>query len=86
MVRIILAVAALCALGLLAVAQTPDIAGPWYGTFSPGGTPIEISVIFQSSGDSWVGSLVLADGRGIPLKEISATGNSVSFRIRRGFL
>jgi len=81
MFRVIVAIAALCTLGLMAVAETPDIAGPWYGTFSPAGTPIEISVIFQNTGDSWVGSLVLADGRAIRLKEIRPTGNSVSFSL-----
>src|SRR5215468_4483155 len=81
MFRFIVAVAALCGLGLLVVAQTSDLTGPWYGSFSPAGTPMEISVIFQRSGDNWTGSLVLADGRGIPLKEVRATGNSVSFLI-----
>jgi len=81
MFRIIVAVATLCALGLMAAAQTPDIVGLWYGTFSPAGTPIEISVIFQSSEDSWAGSFVLPDGRGIPLKEVRVVGNSVSFSL-----
>jgi len=71
----------LFALGLVAVPETPDIAGPWYGIFSPGGTPIELSVIFQSRDDNWIGSLVLGDGRGIPLKDVQVTGNSVSFSL-----
>ena len=81
MFRVIVAIAALCTLDLMAVAETPDIGGPWYGTFSPAGTPIEISVIFQNTGDSWVGSLVLADERAIRLKEIRPTGSSVSFSL-----
>src|SRR5262249_4041122 len=81
MVRFVVAVSALWAPGLIPVAETPDITGPWYGTFSPAGTPIEISVIFQISDDSWAGSFVLPDGRGIPLKEIRVVGNSVSFSL-----
>src|SRR5215510_16211417 len=75
------AAVALFALGLVAVPETPDIAGPWYGIFSPGGTPIELSVIFQSRDDNWIGSLVLGDGRGIPLKHVRVTENSVSFAL-----
>src|SRR5262245_3065104 len=81
MFRFSVAIAALCGLGLMGAAQTPDIAGPWYGTFSPAGTPMEISVIFQSGGGSWIGSLILADGRGIPLREVNVAGNSVSFSL-----
>src|SRR5262245_5819983 len=81
MFRLITAIAALCILMPAAVAQTPDIAGQWYGTFNPAGTPLEISVIFQSRGGNWLGSLVLADGRDIPLKQVTATGNSISFSL-----
>src|SRR5438477_7812521 len=82
MSRLIIAIATvLGVLAVLASAQTPNIAGPWYGTIKPGGSPLEVSVMFQSRADGWSGALLIADGRSIPLKDIRINGNSVSFAL-----
>jgi len=81
MVKILTAVVAVSVLGLVAVGQVANIGGTWHGLLNPVSTPLEISVIFQSSGNNWVGSLVLPDGRAIPLKEVIANGESVSFAL-----
>src|SRR5215467_2449584 len=81
MFRFAVGVAVLAGLGFVTVAQTPDIAGAWYGTFIPAGRPVEISVIFQSGGDNWIGSMILENGRSITLKQVKAIGDSVSFSL-----
>src|SRR5262245_4985315 len=81
MFRLILAMAAYCVLCLVAMAQAPNIGGPWYGTFKPGNTPLLITVVFENRGNAWIGALTLPDGRDIPIKEITLTGSSVSFSL-----
>ena len=55
MSRYMAAIPLACALALLSPAQAPDIGGLWYGTFSPNGAPVEISILFQTRGDGWTG-------------------------------
>src|SRR5262249_27421797 len=68
-----------CALAIVTLAQVPPIGGMWYGTFSPNGRPTPISLVFQSHGADWVGALLLGDGRGIPLKDVTRSGDTIAF-------
>jgi hypothetical protein len=79
MPRVVATVAVVFALALLLLAQAPNIGGMWYGTFSPNGRPLPVTVVFQSHGDEWVGSILLGDGRPIPLKEVTVSGDTMTF-------
>jgi hypothetical protein len=81
MLKLAIAIVTLCFLGFAAVVQTPRLEGAWHGTFNPGGTPIEISIIFQRNADKWAGSLALPGGQNIRLNEITLQGNSISFSL-----
>jgi hypothetical protein len=69
----------MCALAIVVLAQVPSIGGMWYGTFSPNGRPTAISLVFQSHGADWVGALLLGDGRSIPLKDVTLSGDTIAF-------
>lgn len=73
--------AIVCALAVLAFPQGPAIGGVWYGTISPNRKPARVSLIFQAHGEEWVGALMLGDGRAIPLKDVTRTGEQISFAI-----
>jgi hypothetical protein len=81
MSRWVVIVTVACALAIVALGQVSPIAGIWYGTFSPSGRPSPVSLVFQSQGADWVGSLLLADGRGIPLKDVTLSGDTITFAL-----
>ena len=70
-----------CALAIVGLAQGPSIGGMWYGTFSPNGRPTPISIVFQTHGADWVGSLLIGDGRSIPLKDLTLSGGTIAFAL-----
>jgi hypothetical protein len=74
-------VTVVCALAIVGLAQGPPIGGMWYGTFSPNGRPSPISIVFQSHGQDWVGSLLLESGRVIALKDVTLNGDTISFAL-----
>jgi hypothetical protein len=74
-------VTVVCALAIAGLAQVPSIGGMWYGTFRPNGMPSPVSLVFQSHGADWVGSLLLADGRGIPLKDVTLSRDTITFAL-----
>ena len=78
MSRWVIIVTIVCALAIVSLAQVSTIAGIWYGTFSPSGRPSPFSLVFESHGADWVGSLLLADGR-IPLKDVTLSGDTITF-------
>jgi len=79
MSRWVIIVTIVCALAIVSLAQVSTIAGIWYGTFSPSGRPSPVSLVFESHGADWVGSLLLADGRGIPLRDVTLSGDTITF-------
>lgn len=79
MSRWVVIVTVVCALAIVSLAQGPAIGGMWYGTFSPNGRPAPISIVFQSRGPDWAGALLLADGRGIPLKDVTLRSDRITF-------
>jgi hypothetical protein len=78
--RVVLVAALAAVLVVSGLAQNPKIEGVWYGVINPGGTPLDIALSFQKQGNGWTGTLII-ENDSIPLKNITATGNAISFSI-----
>lgn len=66
-------------------AQTPKVDGPWYGTFSGSdGTPLEVVLQLQTQTSGWTGTFNIGGGTPAPLRNVTVSGNTLSFTIGVG--
>jgi len=79
--RVVLVTALVAFLAVSSIAQRPTIEGAWYGTIRPGGAPLQIALNFQKQSGGWSGVLILENGLPIPLNDVAAVGNTISFTI-----
>src|SRR5262245_52689005 len=77
--RVVRIISLLSLLTVSGLAQAPKIEGQWYGTINPPGANFDVAVNFQRRGDGWTGTLLMENGASLPLKNITAEGNAVSF-------
>jgi hypothetical protein len=82
--RVVRIISLLSLLTVCGLAQAPKIEGQWYGTINPPGANFDVAVNFQRRGDGWIGTLLMENGGSLPLKNITAEGNAVSFVLDSG--
>ncbi len=64
-------------------AQTAKVEGTWYGTLTaPDGTPLEIELSVAKQSADWSATLVIGGGTAATLRNVSVTGNILSFMMR----